>query len=65
MFKGKHRDKQEEFLKSIKDIRKDSIGVFPIGVDSVGKSRAYIVKGDKIWHVRDEALTEVKLESQE
>ena len=56
---GKNKD---QMVKEFREMQKERIVVYPVGMDSKNRSYAYIVKGDKVWYIRDKKATVVVLE---
>jgi hypothetical protein len=49
-------------VKEFREMQKERIVVYPVGMDSKNRSYAYIVKGDKVWYIRDKKPTVVQLD---
>ena len=54
---------KELMVKEFREMQKERIVVYPVGIDSKNHSCAYAVKGDKVWYMRDKKATIVKLDS--
>ena len=52
---------KELMVKEFREMQKERIVVYPVGIDSESHSCAYAVKGDKVWYVRDKKATVVQL----
>lgn len=60
MAKGK--EQKEQMVKEFREMQREKIVVYPVGMDSQNRSCAYIVKGDKLWYLRDKKAAAVQLD---
>ena len=52
---------KDQMVKEIREMQKERIVIYPVGVDSKDRSSAYVVKGDAIWYLRDKKATTIRL----
>ena len=52
---------KELMVKEFRGMQKEKVVVYSVGIDSENRSCAYIVKGDKVWYIRDKKATVVQL----
>jgi hypothetical protein len=58
----KDKKQKEQMVKGFREMQREKIVVYPVGIDSQNRSCAYIVKGDKLWYIRDKKPAVVQLD---
>lgn len=53
---------KDQMVKEFREMQKERIVVYPVGIDSENRSCAYIVKGDKVWFARNKKPIPVQLD---
>ena len=53
---------KELMVKEFREMQKEKIVIYPVGIDSENRSCAYAVKGNKVWYMRDKKAAIVKLD---
>ena len=53
---------KELMVKEFREMQKERIVIYPVGIDSENLSCAYAVKGDTVWYMRDKKAAIVKLD---
>ena len=53
---------KDQMVKEIREMQKERIVIYPVGVDSKDRSCAYVVKGDSAWYLRDKKAITIQLD---
>ena len=59
---AKKKEQKEQMVKEFREMQRERIVVYPVGIDSEKHSCAYVVKGDRVWYLRDKKATVVQLD---
>lgn len=54
--------RKEEMFEKLAEMQMGRITVVSVGIDSADHAHAYVVKGDRLWYVKDSTLTPIEME---